>query len=102
MVETKLEIHKGQDFSQFLPAKDLLSATVKCEFGLIEDGSAQRVGEISATIETTGIRLKKTMAEIASIRIGSYRFDILVERPNAHYPDGKELSIEYMGILKVN
>ncbi|EMN60310.1 hypothetical protein FH593_20595 (plasmid) [Leptospira interrogans] len=101
MVETKLEIYKGQDFSCLLPSKDLLSATAKCEFGTIEGGSSKRVGEISATIEPTGIRLKKQMSAIASIPIGSYRFDVLVERPNVHYPDGKELSIEYMGILKV-
>ncbi|TGK36217.1 hypothetical protein EHQ12_04015 [Leptospira gomenensis] len=101
MIELNLEISKGEDFSVFLPATNLLGSTVKSEFGTVEHGEPIRVGDFSATIQPSGIRLTKLRSEIESIRNGAYRFDVLVERPDAHFPDGKSLSVEYRGILQV-
>ncbi|TGK10344.1 hypothetical protein [Leptospira stimsonii] len=101
MTEINLEISKGEDFSVFLPALNLLGATVKSEFGVVDSGEPIRVGVFTVLVQPSGIRLTKPRSEIESIRNGAYSFDVLVERADAHYPDGKSSSVEYKGILQI-
>ncbi|MDV6237516.1 hypothetical protein CH379_017935 [Leptospira ellisii] len=102
MKNETISIQRGRVFQKFFPSKNLEGATVFCSFGTLKsDGYFWKCGQLESTILSNGYIIRMSEENTSKLSIGIFQFDILVERPDSFWPEGKNAHFEYFGILRV-
>ncbi|RHX84761.1 hypothetical protein DLM75_22025 [Leptospira stimsonii] len=102
MKNIMLTIQRGRNFKNFFPSNLLEGATVFASFGMLKnDGSFLKRGEFETQVQENGYFLSMNETETSKLKKEILQFDILVEREDPKWPEGKNAIFEYGGILKV-
>ncbi len=102
MILQTITIQRGRAFQKFFPSANVEEATVFASFGTLKsDGHFLKRGQFEVTVQTDGYILSMSETDTSSLRKEVIEFDILVERPDSTWPEGKNAIFEYGGILKV-
>ncbi|XDD52558.1 hypothetical protein AB3N59_20295 (plasmid) [Leptospira sp. WS92.C1] len=97
-----LLIRRGRSFQKFFPSSNLEGATVFASFGKIKtDGTIQKRIGFETEIVGDGYLLKMNQTDTTALISEILSYDVLVERPDVSWPEGKKATFEFGGIIKV-
>ncbi|MDI7225259.1 hypothetical protein [Leptospira santarosai] len=102
MKNSSITIQRGRSFKKLFSSNLLEHTTVFASFGMLKnDGSFLKRGQFETRVQEDGYFLSMNETETLKLKKEILQFDVLVERADPSWPEGKNAIFEYGGILKV-